>query len=1220
MLAAILAAQAAMAAASADIRDNRATPDEIDFGPFELASPLREARVKIGPDEPPAVRKAVAEMLAEVEAKTSVKIKYSTWSSPVGGDVFVSTQPWAAKGAWFVRLKNNVVAIHGSDFAGTKKAVEAFRERFVSPAKCREDLSWRAIDMKEGPQPGDVFDEELKRTEALRKGNREWENECVTQIGRLPARADGFPLARAEDALVAGEAHTPYVKILDGRWKFCWNGSPKLRPVGFHETEYDDSGWLEIDVPSCVEMKGFGSPGYVNVLYPHKNDPPCIGDEYNPVSSYRTTFSVPAEWKGRRIVLRFNGVYSAYYVWVNGKKVGYAEDSCLPSEFDITPYLRSEPGARNLLAVEVYRWSDGSYLEDQDFIRFSGIYRSVSIWAEPALPIRDYFVTTCLSEDMSSALLRLETECDLPVSASLFDAEFGKVGDFAGDGTLSLWLDSPRLWSAEHPYLYTLVLKAGDDIRSCKVGVRSVRLARNGEILINGKSVKFRGVNRHDASPVNGRAVTRREVEEDVRLMKQGNFDTLRTAHYPNEPFMFDLCDRYGLYVQCEANVESHGARYGVKSLAYPPSWAKAHVERCVRMVAFFKNHPSIYLWSLGNEAGTGRNFELAHQAMLALDGTRLYMNRNDNENFKIHGHGYLTFEELERVAKWCPFHLSEYAHAMGNSLGNFREYWDVFRSKPSLSGGCVWDWYDQTVRIETDSIGPDGKRVSYGAYGADWDESPNDANFCVNGIIGPERKTSPKLIEAAHVQQDLEVVCDDASKGEATLVNRAVFTYPDVYEGEWSFFEDGIKTDGGTLEIPRVAPQSSGTIVLPQPRKRRFGVSAECFYRVAFKLKDGTPWAEKGWEVAHNQLPFGRRSSGGGAEWNACSDEEGAGGKASFLERADGIFVFAGPTEAVFSHRTGTLSLLKMNGKTVLCDEQGVCRGPRLTCSRAFTDNDAPVRRRFLASGLTQLRHHAHRPKVSLLTDGSVEIKCRVDVTGSKSAAFEHDGRWLFFPDGRVVMENVSTPRGDMPQLPRLGLSLVLDGELERVGYYGRGPWENYVDRCSASDIAYWESTVTDMYVEYARPQDNGYRTDVRWVAFLDGAGDGVLCKGSVPIHVQALHYSADELALQRHRGTGTVASGAKERFYAPMFPRREIMLNLDVRQLGLGNGSCGPAALECYTFPNRREEWSVTFVPVKGGNFETLRSAAGRVRQTILDRSANRGLKASGMGFDGG
>ncbi len=1195
-------------------------PYKLDFGSFELANPAREARVKLGPDETPEVRKAVADMLAEVESKTGVKVKYSTWSSPVGGDVFVSTQPWAAKGAWFVKLKNNIVAIHGSDFEGTLKAVETFRAKFITPATGNADLAWNSIDMKEGSQPDDVFDTELKRVAELRRGNREWENECVTEINRLPARADGFPLARPEDALAAGEPRTPYVKSLDGRWKFSWCGSPKLRPKDFFRPDFDDSDWLEIDVPSCVEMKGFGSPGYVNIIYPHRNEPPHIGDEYNPVSSYRTTFNVSPEWNGRRAILRFNGVYSAYYVWVNGRKVGYAEDSCLPSEFDITDFLNfSTPNSPspNLLAVEVYRWSDGSYLEDQDFIRFSGIYRGVSIWAEPKNPIRDYFVTTEVADDLSTAVVCVKVDCDEPVSATLYDADQRPVAHHNHQlSTLDFKLSTPHLWSAESPYLYTLVLTSGDDVRSCKVGVKSVRLAANGEIIINGRSIKFKGVNRHDASPVNGRAVTRAEMDADVRLIKRGNFDTLRMAHYPNDPYMFDLCDQYGLYVQCEANIESHGSYYGVKSLAYPPSWAKAHVERCARMVAFFKNHPSIYLWSLGNEAGTGHNFELAHRAMRTIDDTRLFMNRNDNENFKIHGHGYLSFAEMERVAQWCPFHMSEYAHCMGNALGNFREYWDVFRVHPALSGGCVWDWFDQTVRVETDRIGPDGRRVYYWAYGGDWDERPNDANFCVNGIIGPERKTSPKLIEAAHVQQDIEVVGDDAAKGEATLVNRAAFTFADVYAGEWGFFEDGVKTDGGELSVPHVAPQSSGVLRLPQPRGRTCGL-AECFYRVSFKLKADTAWAPKGWEIAHNQLPFGRFSGNAArVPANAAVHADAP----SFTDKDGEVHVSAGPTRAVFSRTTGTLSMLEMNCRTILKDEQGICCGPRLTCRRAFTDNDAAVRKRFIDSGLTQLQYHAHPAIVSRLANGIVQVRCAVDVTGSKSAAFAHETRWLFRSDGLVTMENVSTPRGDMPQLPRLGLSMILDGGLENVRYYGRGPWENYVDRCTACDISYWESTVTDMYVEYARPQDNGYRTDVRWAAFLDKDGGGVLCKASVPLCVQALHYSVDELDLQRHRGAGSWSDASKERCYAPMFPRKEIMLNLDLRQLGLGNGSCGPETLECYSFPNRREEWSVTFVPVGRGDCKALGAAAALVEQTITERSEVRSLRESGRGFDGG
>ena len=1182
-------------------------PDKLDFGPFELANPDREARLMVGCDETPELRAAVKSLAELVERKTGVKLKYSTYSSPMAGDVFVSTQPWAAKGAWFVRLKNNIVAIHGSDPAATLKALNAFVERCVRPASDRT-LAIADVDLKEGPQPDDVFEAERARVEKAQAGNRDWENECVTERNREPARAIGFPLARVEDAFAEDEPWTPFVRSLNGKWKFSWAGSPTLRPLDFFLAGYDDSDWLTIDVPSCVEMKGFGAPGYTNIIYPHMNKPPYIGDEYNPVSCYRTIFTVPADWKGRRLHLRFDGVYSAYYVWVNGRKVGYAEDSCLPSDFDITDFVKE---GRNLLAVEVYRWSDGSYLEDQDFIRYSGIYRGVSIWAEPRQAIRDFFVTTEVADDFKSATVKVEVAADMPVEATLYDADNKKAASSLRALPSSLLaLPSPRLWSAEDPYLYTLVLKGGEDIRTCKVGVKRVELMPNGEIRINGKALKFKGVNRHDASPVNGRAVTREEMRQDVLLMKRGNFDTVRTSHYPNDPYFYRLCDRYGLYVQCEANVESHGALYGWKSLAYPPSWAKSQTERCARMVKFFRNHPSIYLWSLGNEAGTGHNFEIAHRAMLALDKTRLYMNRNDNENFKIHGHGYLTFAEMERLSKWCPYHMSEYAHGMGNSMGNFREYWDTFRAHPSLSGGCVWDWYDQTVKIDTDRIGPDGKRVSYWGYGADWDERPNTGNFCVNGVIGPERKTSPKLVEVAHVQQDLEVVSADASTGRAKLVNRAAFTFADAYAAEWTVLEDGVKVAGGVLPVPHLAPQSETEIVLPLDGfVRREG--CEYFYRVSFRLKNDTAWAPKGWEVAHDQLAM----SG-----DLPQPAARAAGKVDVRESAESVEVAFGESRAVVSRETGTLSRLTMNGKTVLCDEQGIVRGPRLTCQRAFTDNDGRLRREFYTSGLTQLRHHPRPIRVTRLADGAVSVRCVVEVTGAKSAAFRHEQEWIFRGDGSVELKNVVTPRGKMPALPRLGLSLILDKSLENFRYYGRGPWENYVDRCTGSEIAYWESTVTDQYVEYTRPQDNGYKSDVRWAALLDAAGDGVLCKGSEPLFVQALHYAMSELELQRHRGAGSWSDSSVERFYAPMFPRAEVMLNLDLRQRGLGNGSCGPQALECYCFPNRREEWSVTFVPVKGGSHDALRKAAATVPQRPASRSRKGSLKGSGMGFDGG
>ena len=1190
-----------------------AMPEKTDFDTFDLTNPERTTLVHLGPDENEAVKKEVAALVAEVKAKTGVTLGSTGASSALAGEVFVSTQPWAAKNAWFVKLKNSILAIHGSDFEGTCRAVRAFRAKYVTPATGTFIGGWTAIDLHEGPQREDVFDAELKRIAERQKNNRDWENELVTERNRLPSRAYGFPLAKIEDAFTADLPATPYVKSLNGRWKYNWCGSPKQRPLDFFRTDYDDSNWYSIDVPSCVELKGFGRTGYVNIVYPHMNNAPYIGDKYNPVSSYRTTFTVPPEWKGRRVILRFDGVYSAYYVWVNGQKVGYAQDSCLPSEFDITSYLNPS-NLSNLLCVEVYRWSDGSYLEDQDMFRLSGIFRDVSIWSKPATgAIEDFFVQADMHGNMKVA-------CEPGVDWKLYDADWRivRIVDSSNDRINRksknrkiekfTTVDSPHLWSAESPYLYTLVLTTPTDIRTCKVGFRSVELKPDGRICINGKSIKFRGTNRHDWSYENGHTLSRAELFTDVMLLKRYNFDSVRTSHYPNDPYFYHLCDRYGIYLQAEANLEAHGRFYGLECLAHVPSWYKSHIERCTRMMLNYRNSPSIYMWSLGNEAGSGPAFEACHREMLKLDRSRLYMNRNDNENFRIQGHGYLTFEAMARIAKWTPYVMSEYAVAKGNALGNFEEYWETFRQHDALPGGYVWDWYDQCVKVGTDRLDPDGKRIFYWAYGGDFDEVPNDGNYATNGMIGPERKPSPELIEAGHVQRPLRTRLVSGTTVE--IVNYLAFTLADAYDGRWTVTEDGVKVAEGAFAVPPIAPGERGTVTLPAEILSR-PAEGERFLRVSFHLKAAMDWAPKGWEVAHDQLAFERfegveRSS----PWTTFR---------RFDDSDDStISIAAGPTEAVFSKETGTLSKLMMNGKTILADEQGICRGPRLTCRRGFTDDDIWLRPAFYASGLTQMRYHPRPTTVRTNENGSVSLLCTVEADGAKSGGFTHETVWTFFGDGRVEVANVSTPKGEVPQLPRLGLSMIFDSSLENLRYYGRGPWENYVDRCRGSDIGYYESTVTDQYVDYVRPQDNGYKTAVRWVAFLDDAGDGVLLKGSEPMCLQALHFGVEELEFSRQRGKGGWKHSLDlEHIFSPMIPRKEVMVNFDLRQLGLGNAACGPRPLPNYTPKNQRETWTVTLVPVKGGD---CREAAKKVRQTIPVEPKDSGAsRSAAMGFDG-
>ncbi|MGN0852194.1 MAG: glycoside hydrolase family 2 TIM barrel-domain containing protein [Kiritimatiellia bacterium] len=1153
----------------------------------------RPFRIHGSPDETPATRAMYGELAAEIRRVTGVEVAILVYSAAFEGDFYVSTQPWSAQGSWRIGNRNGVMGIHGADVAATEAALRHFIDVYLKPVPAAAGrFEWKDLNDVHGPQWQDVRESTVAAVRAQRQKERapEWQNELVNYVNVEPARAYSFPLASAESALTPELPETPYVKSLNGTWRYNWAGSPDQRPRNFFRTDFNDAGWYEIAVPSCVEMKGFGVPQYSNIKYPHPPTPPYTDKAYNPVSSYRTTFSVPADWKGRPVFLRFEGVYSAYYVWVNGRKVGFSEDSCTAHEFNVTKYLKAD--APNLLAVEVYRWSDGAYLEDQDFIRFSGIYRNVMLFSPPPVEIRDFFWKPALAADFSSATVDLAVDTrdlsgdfDAPaVSASLYDAAFAKVADFPAfaQGRSTLRLDAPRLWSAEDPYLYTLVIRSSAnprpsasarppavDVRTAKVGFMKTEIATNGAILVNGKAMKFKGVNRHDASPVHGRSVTREEMRRDVLLMKRYNVDTVRTAHYPNDPYFYHLCERYGIYVQAEANVESHGMGYGTNCLASPPSWTQAHVDRCRDMVVNWRNSPCIFSWSWGNEAGQGPTFDVVDAACRALDGTRPQVYRQDCERFAVDGPGYpsLAAVRARGLRSKCSFFF-EYAHCMGNALGGFKEYWDEFYAHPSLAGGCVWDWVDQAVWKCTDRVGADGRRLRYLAYGGDYDEQPNDGNFCVNGILDAERNVTPKLIEVGHVHRNVVV---KRGTGNETLKvwNRFAFTSLKKFDAGWELLEDGVPVARGPLAVPDVAPMAAAEIPWPEavrtfPKRE----NREYCLNVSFRLAADEPWAARGHVVARDQIALTKPARRKKAE--ACD-------RPVRIETDEArVVVVAGPTTAEFSKRTGTLSKLTMDGRIVLADgADGIVRGPRLTCQRAFTDNDKWLRDPFYASGLTQLAHHV---RTCVATKTGVRVV--VEVNGAKNAGFRHETDYVFAGTGEMEIRNRVTPYGKMPpNLPRLGLSLMLDARLENLTYYGRGPYENYIDRCSGSFLGLYESTVTDQYVAYVRPQDNGYKTDVRWLALTDSEGAGVRISGSRPLFCQALHYSCEDLEFARHRDR-------QERIWNEKPPRAEVCLNLDLRQLGLGGGSCGPKPEAPYRFPIRTESWSVFFTPFRKGN----------------------------------
>ena len=1057
-----------------------------------------------------------------------------------------------------------------------------------------------------------------------------WEDPAVNAINRMPARTYSMPLADEAAALTdALEPETPYKKTLNGDWKFAWAGNPDLRVKDFWKSDFDDSNWFTIDVPSCVEMRGFGSPGYTNQRYPHADlshptnanfaairDRDTLRPDYNPVSSYRTTFTVPAGWAGRDVILRFDGVYSAYYVWVNGHRVGYAEDSCLPSEFDITPYLNvpnsqtpKHPNIQtdNVLCVEVYRWCDGSYLEDQDMFRFSGIFRDVTLWAKPKGGIWDFTVKTELASDFQSATLTL-VGLSGDWSATLYDVARKPVATLSSDAATAR-LAPVALWSAETPNLYTLVIRKGDDIRMKRVGFKRQEI-RGNAFYVNGRKVKLKGVNRHETDPANGRTVSLDSMVRDIELFKRFNIDTVRTSHYPDHHLWYDLCDRYGIYVVAEANVEGHEPQYGDRGLGRFAEWEPSIVERNVRQVICYRDNVSVTMWSVGNETGHGRCFSAALKAVKALDPGRLTHWERGNREADVDSQMYPSVDWVvkrgrlgeeplgsrrempswtggagEEVAQTAgkPAFLCEYAHAMGNAVGNLQEYWDAIYAYDALMGGCIWDWADQAVWKATET----GR---YLAYGGDFDEEPNDGPFCCNGLVGPFRKVSAKLAEVGHVYRNLVVTRNAA--GSFVIENRFGFLDAATFEGLWRIRQDGRVVSEGTFAVPPVAPLSRAVWAdsAVSARLRDLKGRGEVFLDVDFALKGDTCWAKKGWLVSRNQIAIG-------SGWNFARDEkcpvapsnalpgEGSSVAPSGVTIDEGekaVTVTAGATKAVFCRASGTLCELVMDGRTILKGAGGGTYGPRLTCERAYTDNDrwmqqgsnwGPDRRRgsVLSCGLSQLRYHARPFKA--LRDG---LEIVTDVTGSKSAGFTHRAVWRFDAHGTVEIENEVTPHGTMPPaLPRLGLSLVLDAALENVAYYGRGPHENYVDRCTGSFFGIWTNTVTGLSENYVRPQDNGYRTGVRWLSLTDADGKGVRFSASEPLFVQALHFAREDLEFARHRR-------GEPRVRAALMPRPEVFLNLDVRQTGLGEASCGPEPLPQYRFdPNAPVSWRLFLSP---------------------------------------
>ena len=628
----------------------------------------------------------------------------------------------------------------------------------------------------------------------------DWENPEMVGRNKEPGHCTLTPFGDAESAMCGKRESSQYYKSLNGMWKFNWVIKPAERPMDFYKVGFDDSGWKEIDVPSNWEMRGYGRPIYINAGYPFPRKPPYIDNDYNPVGSYRTTFTIPEEWEGREVFVHFDGVMSAFYLWVNGKSVGYSQDSMTPAEFNITRYLRK---GENVLAAEVYRWCDGSYLEDQDTWRLSGIYRDVYLFSTPKLHLRDFFVRSELDENYKDAKLMVTAKVKnysdrkaggAEVELKLLDAEtkepiLAEVKARA-DGSIAAGeereinieadVSEPKKWSAEEPHLYIVLLTLKDsggemlEVERCNFGFRKVEL-KGGQLLVNGKAIYIKGVDRHEHDPDEGRAIRCSLMMKDIKLLKQNNINTVRTSHYPDKPAWYDLCDKFGIYLIDEANIESHGMGHHKNPIANDPKWKKAHMERVMRVVERDKNHPSVIIWSLGNEAGDGTNFEAASEWAHNRDKSRLvqYEPGREKPYTDIVCPMYSSITYIRRYAREernRPLIMCEYAHAMGNSVGNLQDYWDVIEEYKHLQGGCIWDWADQGLRKK------DANGKEFWAYGGDYGEKKHDGNFCCNGIVMPDRKPNPSLYEVKKVYQNIKVKEVDLAEGKMFVHNKYIF------------------------------------------------------------------------------------------------------------------------------------------------------------------------------------------------------------------------------------------------------------------------------------------------------------------------------------------------------------------------------------------------------------------------------------------------------------
>lgn len=1092
----------------------------------------------------------------------------------------------------------------------------------------------------------------------------EWQDPTRLSLNKEQPRAYMFPFASTEEAKHVLPDASTYYQSLDGTWKFHWVATPEERPHDFFQLSYDVSGWDDIQVPGCWNVQGlqkdgsmkWGVPAYVNqpVLFYHEVK---VGDwkegvmreprdrrfttyKYrNEVGSYRRSFTLPKEWKGRHIYVNFDGVDSFFYLWINGHYVGFSKNSRNTASFDITPYLQK---GNNIMALEVYRHSDGSFLESQDMFRLPGIIRSTYLTAIPEVHIQDLAIRTqqigggkaTLTADVQVRTLGKKVP-QYTINHEVFpvklysddtEPEIAQVSDAHPNGLITL--DSPRLWSAEQPWRYVLVTTLRDkkgrtlDCTSTYFGVRKVEIrdtkAEEDEFhlagryfYVNNKPVKLKGVNRHETNPTTGHTISHEQMEHEVMLMKQGNINHVRLSHYSNDPYWYYLADKYGLYLEDECNIESHEYYYGKESLSHPAEWKAAHVARNMEMVHAHINHPSIVIWSLGNEAGPGENFVAAYQAIKAYDTSRPVQYERNNDIVDMGSNQYPSVSWVQYVVKGnagikYPFHISEYAHSMGNSLGNLVDYWNAIESTNFLCGGAIWDWVDQAI----DTYTPEG--IRYMGYGGDHGDWPNDGMFCMNGIMLPDLSPKPQYYEVKKVYQNVGVHATRDGKS-VVIFNKNYFT-PLDYDVTFRTELDGRIIASGRLEgVNGLAARDSVTVPFPTSDC----LKPDALTTIEFCLKQDMPWAKKGFVQMAEQIDM-RDFQAPAFRQDICQASAGR-QPVNINQDNQGITVTGQDFNVRLDNATGSISTLTYEDKQVITKGNG----PKLDALRAPTDNDNWAREAWFKNGLHGLTHHTQgAPVVQKNQDGTVTITYHILSQGTHEGKLQYrpgkagnpytavkDGRELtandfhflstvsytVLPDGSIILASSIVSSDPSLVLPRLGYAMKLDKLYDQYTYFGRGPLNNYADRKTGSFVGLYKSTVEQQFVDFPKPQSMGNREDVRWCALTDKQGTGLQIVACDRMSTSVLPWSALQMTLAAHPHELPQSDGN--------------YLHMDCQVTGLGGNSCGQGGpLEHDRVMGDRHQMKFIIRPVKSGDDMVARSHVTTIQECPLTITRDR------------